>query len=58
VIVKITFRLIEVQAGSQLIGSGRLQAKGAVIVQLDDKNLLPACTSSFCVVSEHYFGIR
>jgi hypothetical protein len=40
------------------MGSGHLPAKGAVILHLDDENLPPACTSSFCLISEHYFDIR
>jgi hypothetical protein len=42
----------------QLMGSDHFRAKGTVIVHLDDKNLPPAGTSSFCVISEHYFDIR
>jgi hypothetical protein len=41
-----------------LIGCGHLRAKGVVIVHLDDKNLPPACTSLFSVISEYYFDIR
>jgi hypothetical protein len=46
------------RAGGNLIATGHLRAKEAVIVHLGDKNLPPACTSSFCVISEHYFDIR
>jgi hypothetical protein len=41
-----------------LIGSGHFQAKGAVIVHLDDKNIPPARTTSFCFISERYFEDR
>jgi hypothetical protein len=51
-------RLPAVQAGGPLIGSDHFRTKGAVIVHLDDKNLPPARTASFCVISEHYFDIR
>ena len=43
------------QQGGKSIGSGHLPAKGAVIVHLDDQNLPAARTSSFCLISEHYF---
>ncbi len=38
-----------------MIGSGHLQAKGALILHLDDKNLPPVRTTSFCFISERYF---
>jgi hypothetical protein len=44
--------------GNQLIGTGHLRAQGAAILHLDDKNLPPAGTSSFCVISEHYFAVH
>jgi hypothetical protein len=45
-------------AGGQLTGSGHFRARVTVIVHLDGKNLPPAGTSSFCVISEHFFDIR
>jgi hypothetical protein len=41
VIVKITFRFSEGQAGGQLMIIGHLQARGAVMVHFDDKNSPP-----------------
>jgi hypothetical protein len=37
------------------MGSGHLQAKGAVILHLEDKNLPPVRTTSFRFISERYF---
>jgi hypothetical protein len=40
------------------MGSDHFRVRGAVIVHLDDQNLPPAGTSSFCTISEHYFDNR
>jgi hypothetical protein len=40
------------------MGSGHFQAKGVVILHLDDKNLPPVRTTSFCIISERYFENR
>jgi hypothetical protein len=47
-----------VTGSGKLKGSGHFQAKGAVIVHLDDKNLPPVRTTSFCFISERYFENR
>jgi hypothetical protein len=44
--------------GDRLIGTGHLRAKGAAILHPVAKNLPPACTSSFCVIPQHYFAIH
>jgi hypothetical protein len=47
-----------VTGGGKLKVSGHFQAKGAVILHLDEKNLPPARTTSFCFISERYFENR